>query len=128
MLEGNLTHFARELRQKPTEAESLLWRHLRNRHCAGFKFRRQYVIDNFIVDFYCPAARLAIEVDGGGHAESKQELYDEYRTGVLQEYGVRVLRFWNDEVLRQIDAVMDEIHQAVTSVERGRRAEWTMGR
>ncbi len=108
-----LTLFARESRKKSTDAEKTLWRQLRNRRCVGFKFRRQHVVGDFILDFYCPGVRLAIEVDGGGHASNKQAIYDACRTEVLQRCGIRVLRFWNHEVLQHIDSVMDEIHRAL---------------
>ena len=109
-----LIQAARELRKKSTEAEVVLWERLRNRYFARFKFRRQHVVGDYILDFYCSVARLAIELDGSGHAEEDQAAYDAYRTEVLQARGIRVLRFWNHEVLHRTDAVMDEIHQALT--------------
>jgi very-short-patch-repair endonuclease len=109
----SLNLFARELRKNSTDAEKALWRQLRNRHCADFKFRRQHVVGDFILDFYCPGVGLAIEVDGGGHTEKKQAVYDVCRTAALAGCGIHVLRFWNHEVLQHIDAVMDEIYRAV---------------
>ena len=105
------TQFARDLRQKSTEAETVLWEKLRNRRCEKFKFRRQHAIDDFILDFYCPAVRLAIEVDGRGHAEKQQADYDRYRTEALRYHGIRVIRFWNHEVLKQLDGVVTEIRR-----------------
>ncbi len=110
-----LIEAARELRRKSTEAEVVLWKHLRNRHFARFKFRRQHVVGDYILDFYCSIARLAIELDGSGHAEEDQAAYDTYRTEVLEGRGIRVMRFWNHEVLHRTEAVMEEIHLALTS-------------
>ncbi len=93
-----------------TEAESLLWERLRRNQLQGFHFRRQQVIDGFIVDFYCHAAALVLEVDGGVHAA--QAAYDQERNLVLAWRGLRVLRVRNDEVLRDPDEVVARIAQA----------------
>ena len=82
---------ARELRKTPTEAERLLWKYLRRRQLIGHRFRRQYPIGSYIVDFFCFEERLAIELDGGHH--SQQTEYDTERTAFLESEGVRVLRF-----------------------------------
>ncbi len=105
--------FARAMRHEPSEAEQRLWRELRDRRLAGFKFRRQYVSGAYILDFYCPAARLAIELDGGQHGEMQQREHDEQRTGHLAQAGIRVLRFWNDVVLRQPQDVLERIEAAL---------------
>ncbi len=94
---------ARDLRKNPTEAERLLWQHLRRRQLGGFRFRRQYAIGHYIVDFYCFEERVAIEVDGGQH--SRQGAYDAKRTSFLESQGVRVLRFWNNQVLGEVEPV-----------------------
>ena len=101
--------FAKELRRASTDAEQALWQHLRGRRLNGFKFRRQHPVEGFILDFYCPQAGLAIELDGGGHAEPLQAKRDRERTEALERAGVTVLRFWNDEVLRQRSTVLEEI-------------------
>ena len=94
------------LRNRPTEAEKLLWKHLRLRQVEGLKFRRQQPIDNYIVDFVCFEKRLVIEVDGGQHAtQEKDALRDQY----LQQQGFNVLRFWNNEVLQNINGVIEVI-------------------
>ena len=103
--------FARELRQNQTDAESLLWHLLRDRRFCGFKFRRQVPISGYILDFYCHAAKLVIELDGGGHNSATYRLYDEERTKKLKSSGMRVLRFWNNEVLASLEDVLIEIHQ-----------------
>src|SRR5438105_1766118 len=99
--------FARELRKHPTDAEKLLWSHLRGRRLRGFKFRRQEPIRGFFADFLCHEGRLIIELDGGQHAESADQ--DRERTNSLKESGFRVIRFWNHEVLRELHAVLERI-------------------
>ena len=103
---------ARELRQNQTPAEQILWRRLRGSQLAGYKFRRQHPIGRFIVDFYCAAARLVVEVDGDVHAEDEQAAYDVARTDCLEAEGYRVLRVTNDDVYRRLDGVMEVILQA----------------
>jgi very-short-patch-repair endonuclease len=90
-----------------TEAERSLWRHLRLRNIDGFKFCRQHEISPYVVDFACIEAGLVIEIDGGQHAETIA--YDAARTEFLQKSGFRVLRFWNSDVLGNIDSVMQSI-------------------
>jgi very-short-patch-repair endonuclease len=105
-----LLKFARQLRQEQTDAEVLLWFLLRGRRFCGFKFRRQYPLGGYILDFYCHSARLAIELDGGGHNTEEQRRYDQERTKVLEGAGIRVVRFWNNDVLNFFEDVMEEIH------------------
>ena len=99
----------KELRNNPTEAERILWQHLRLRQLGGYKFRRQQLLGDYIVDFVCLEKRLVIEVDGGQH--TSQVAYDEQRTTWLEVQGFRVLRFWNNEVLQNIEAVKEVIWQ-----------------
>ena len=105
--------FEHELRRRQTDAEKRLWSCLRDRRLAGHKFRRQQPFGPFVVDFYCDAARLVIEVDGGGHGEPGQRAYDRQRTLALERLGLRVLRFWNDDVLVRTEAVVDVILAAL---------------
>lgn len=98
---------ARELRKHMTDAERLLWSRLRRRQVYGLHFRRQHPIGPFIADFACPGAGLVIELDGGQHARAKDK--DAARTQWLEHAGYRVLRFWNTDVLTQIDAVLHVI-------------------
>jgi very-short-patch-repair endonuclease len=100
---------ARELRENATRAEKKLWSRLRSRQIAGAKFRRQHPIGSYIVDFFCDEALLAIELDGGGHADAEQKEYDAARTEYLAGQGIRVLRFWNNEVLENTDGVLELI-------------------
>ncbi len=95
---------ARGLRRTMTDAEQVLWRHLRDRQLSSFKFRRQHEIDHYIVDFVCTEALLIVELDGGQHAD--QVVYDERRTQQLQAMDYRVLRFWNNDVLLDIESVL----------------------
>ena len=101
------TRRARTLRKNMTDTESCLWSRLRKRQINGCKFRRQFPLDRYIVDFVCLEARLVIEVDGGQHAE--QTANDEMRDKWLASQGFRVLRFWNHDVLRETDAVVEKI-------------------
>ncbi len=107
-LPADLRAFARELRVRQTDAENLLWGLLRNRRLLGSKFRRQYPINPYILDFYCHEAKLAVELDGGQHAEQRH--YDQQRTAQLESCGILVLRFWNNEVLQQVESVLEKIY------------------
>ena len=104
---------ARDLRKNPTEAERFLWQHIRRRQLGGFRFRRQHTIGPYIVDFYCFEERVAVEVDGGQH--SGQAAYDAERTSFLESEGVRVLRFWNNQVLAEIESVKHVILEVLAS-------------
>jgi len=94
-----------------TDAEQLLWRHLRSRSMSGLKFRRQHYIGSFIADFACVEKKLIIEVDGGQHAENTAQ--DADRTAYLNSQGWTVMRFWNNEVLQTTEAVLEAIYNAI---------------
>ena len=100
---------ARELRQPQTAAEQKLWSALRNRQLGGFKFRRQHPIDRFIVDFFCHECALVVEVDGDSHVTQVE--YDHARSEWLNDRGYHVVRFTNQEVERQLPAVLEVIWQ-----------------
>jgi len=100
---------AKPLRREMTEAESKLWFRLRSRRLGGYKFRRQVTIDPFIVDFLCLDRRLIVEADGSQHNEEA----DAERTAFLERQGYRVIRFWNNQVLGDIDAVLGAILEAL---------------
>ena len=100
---------ARKLRKNQTQQEAKLWHFLRNNQVFGLKFRRQYPIGNYIVDFICKECKLIIEVDGGQHNNSKEILKDAERTKFLNTKGYKVLRFWNFEIDNNIDGVYDAI-------------------
>jgi very-short-patch-repair endonuclease len=101
---------SRDLRHPLTQAEQILWARLRQRRLDGLKFRRQYPISPYIVDFYCAKARLVVEVDGGVHLE--QKAYDQERDRHLQARGLRVLRFTNQDVNHNLEAVLTAILEA----------------
>ena len=101
------TSRARRLRKDPTDAERMLWSILRMRQVPGHRFRRQAPIGPYVVDFVCFENKLVIEVDGGHHAE--QADHDAARTAWLESRGFRVMRFWNNEVLEEINAVREAI-------------------
>ena len=103
----------RELRKDATNPEKLMWSLLRNRVLDGAKFRRQHPHKGYILDFYCHQAKLAIELDGSGHLEDKQIQHDEERTKILEEDGVKVLRFWNSDVSNDTETVLGEIWEAL---------------
>ncbi|MFA7384092.1 MAG: endonuclease domain-containing protein [Desulfurivibrionaceae bacterium] len=98
---------ARTLRRQSSDAEKVLWMHLRARRLYGYKFRRQVVIESYIVDFICVEAKLIIEADGGQHTE--QKAYDAVRTARLEYLGYRVIRFWNHEILGELGAVLERV-------------------
>src|SRR4051812_41057523 len=104
----------RELRRRTTDAEAALWSHLRGRRLAGFKFRRQHPFGPFILDFYCPARRLAIELDGGQDFEPHQRVYDSRRSEFLAARGITVLRFRCDRVFKELEGVLVAIAFALT--------------
>ncbi len=102
-----MNHRARKLRQSASDAEARLWQQLRNRNLRGYKFRRQMKIGPYFADFVCVKAKLIIEADGGQHLE--QIDYDNRRTCFLEKQGFRVLRYWNDEILCDMDGVLEDV-------------------
>ena len=104
------------MRKESTDAERKLWTILRARSLGGYKFRRQHPEAGYILDFHCAARRLAVELDGGQHMDAEAVRYDQSRTNVLRQAGVRVLRFPNDQVLRDPDQVAEQILWALEEV------------
>src|SRR6185436_1258440 len=98
---------SRALRNQSTDAEHLLWQHLRRRQLGGHRFRRQVPIDGYIADFACLDAKLVIELDGGQHDE--RGLYDEHRDCRITARWFRVIRFWNNEVFQETEMVLELI-------------------
>ena len=98
---------ARRLRRDQTDAERILWSRLRDRRLNGWKFKRQVPIDRYIADFCCPDARLIIELDGGQHATNEEA--DAKRTAVLESCGYLVLRYWSNDVMKNLDGVLEDI-------------------
>jgi len=102
---GTTNSYARHLRRNATDVEDLLWRNLRNRQLGGLKFRRQATLGNAIADFFCAEKRLIVELDGGQHSAEA----DAERTAKLAALGCRVIRFWNNEVIENLDGVLERI-------------------
>ena len=110
---------ARTLRANATEAEQKLWSKLRKKQLHGFQFRRQYSIGPYFADFFCLEAKLVIEVDGSQHAD--REAQDERRSALLRAKGYRVLRFWNFEVISDVDSVVERIAEVLRKTPRARK-------
>ena len=104
---------ARGLRRNMTDAEQAVWYRLRNRALGGYRFRRQHDIGPYIADFVCKEAMLVLEIDGGQHGDRQH--YDLHRTTYLQSQGYRVLRFWNNDVLADIQSVLEVVWKALAS-------------
>ena len=117
MAEKRLAGFARSLRNTPTYAEQRLWLHWRASRFEGAKFTRPFPVGGFIVDFACRSLRIAIELDGGQHSESKA---DTNRTRIIEAHGFRVIRFWNNEVLGNIDGVLQVISEEIATARNDR--------
>jgi very-short-patch-repair endonuclease len=97
---------SRQMRRQSTDAETIFWNAVRNRKVRGAKFRRQWPLGRFFADFCCVEQRLIVEIDGGQHADSQA---DQIRTEALQELGYRIVRFWNNDVLENIDGVIERL-------------------
>ena len=117
---------ARQLREHSTDAEKLLWHHLRNRRLNGWKFRRQFPVGKYIVDFVCQELKLIIEIDGGQHAD--QITYDLERTRILNSKRYQVVRYWNNEVLGNTTSVLESLTLTLArrrTAQRERELEYT---
>ncbi len=106
-----LLEVARALRSTMTDAEKLLWQCLRGKQLGGYRFRRQNPIERFVLDFYCCEAKLAVELDGEQHNEADARIRDNERTSLLEEHGIRVIRFWNSEVLANLEGVLETVYK-----------------
>lgn len=103
-----------ELRKNQTEAEKVFWSCVRDRRFCGIRFFRQYSAGPYILDFYCPKLKLAIELDGGQHAQDDNQEYAAVRSAYLKSQVIEVIRFWNHEVLQNTDSVFAAIAQKIT--------------
>ena len=112
---AGLLELARELRGRQTSAEALLWQLLRDRRLLGFKFRRQHQFGDYVTDFYCPEAGLAIECDGSVHEGNEQWRHDRKRDAYMIGQGLRVLRITNERILNDTGSVLEEIAQYLPS-------------
>jgi very-short-patch-repair endonuclease len=104
---------SRELRRKQTEAESILWMNVRDRRLGGYKFRRQHQVGPWIPDLCCPERKIVLEADGGGHDDPDTRARDAERDQWLKDHKWRVLRFWNFEVIFELEVVLEVIRQAL---------------
>ena len=99
-----------------SKAEVLLWTHLSRKQMLGYKFRRQYGVDRYVIDFYCPKLKLAVEIDGPSHAEQEPVEYDKMRQSYIEALGIRFLRFQNDEIYEDMQSVMESIASKIKSL------------
>ena len=102
--------FARELRKNSTDEERKVWEALRNRRFKNLKFRRQHVLEGFVIDFYCNEFKLAVEIDGKVH--QKQKGYDELRQCLIEDKGIRFIRITNEEINRDVKILLTQHHFA----------------
>jgi very-short-patch-repair endonuclease len=109
----SLKGYSRTLRTNMTDAEQVMWHHIRRKQIQGVQFYRQKPLLSFIVDFYCPVAKLVIELDGSQHFEKEFQAKDQVRDDALAGLGLRVLRFDNRQVLLEMDAVLEVINESV---------------
>ena len=110
----------RALRSAPTPAEGRLWSRLRNRRLGGLRFRRQWAVDGAILDFYCPAARLGVELDGGSHFDEGGQKRDRERDAWTDAMGIRIVRFRDADVFERLEEVLARIWDAVGAARGGR--------
>ena len=106
----------KNLRNNPTEEENILWLYLKSKQMCGFKFRRQYSVDQFILDFYCPKLNLAIEIDGGYHLDEEISTYDQARQIIIESFGIKFLRFSNQEIRYDIEMVLYMIKNKIKNL------------
>lgn len=106
----------KQLRNNATSAEKKLWKALQGKKLDGFKFRRQHSIDRYILDFFCPTANLAIELDGDSHYTAEAREYDQIRDNYLQSVGITVIRYSNHEVLENLDGVLEDIRNHLLAI------------
>lgn len=109
------TSLRRKLRQQPTRAEAFLWFHLRNKKLLGYKFRRQHGVGRYVLDFFCAKLMLGIEVDGATHLDPAKKEHDEVRQRWIEAQGVRIVRFTDNEILADPDAVLEKLRQLILS-------------
>ena len=109
----------RYLRKEQTFTEKIFWMHIRNRQVLGYKFRRQYSVDHFVIDFYCPELKLAIELDGGVHEKPEQKEYDIARQKYLENFGIYFIRITNDEFMDNPNKAFEKIKTEIKKTFKG---------
>jgi very-short-patch-repair endonuclease len=115
MNDSALKHRRKELRRNQTDAERALWAQVRNRRLLGMRFLRQYSVGPYILDFYCPSIRMAVELDGGQHNDPEGKKHESVRSEFLLAQGIEVLRFWNHEVLQNMQGVLAKLEARLPS-------------
>ena len=110
----------KRLRNNATKAERILWKYLKNNQLENSKIRRQYSIDQFVLDFYCPDLKLAIEIDGKSHLNKDQIPYDIERQNYIKSFGIQFLRFTNDDVYNNIESVLTQISCRIKDLKRSK--------
>jgi very-short-patch-repair endonuclease len=103
------------LRKNMPRAEVILWSKLKDKGLKGYKFRRQYSVDKFVIDFYCPKLKLAIEIDGDSHFIEGADISDRERQAIIESFGITFLRFTNKEIYENVDGVLEKIFQNLPS-------------
>ncbi len=112
----DLFRLARSMKKNPTESERILWGYLRKKRSDGFVFRRQHPVDFYIADFYCHKLKLIIEVDGEVHSCINAFEHDDRRSGELERFGIKVIRFKNEEIINNIESVLSRINQTINEI------------
>lgn len=107
----------KELRRNQTDAEKTLWAHISKKQIGTFRFLRQYGVGPYILDFYCPKIRLCIEVDGSVHTGEDAEIYDKEREEYLKSLDITIIRFWNNEIMKNIDQAVSKIQETAKTLE-----------
>ncbi len=115
-IDPRLLTLVRKLRKEQTNAEELLWLLLRNKQLCGLKFRRQYPMAPYVLDFYCDEERLGIELDGRQHNKPDKQRTDKERTAFLEGKDIKIIRFWNNEVLQETEAVLEQLYNSLNSL------------
>jgi very-short-patch-repair endonuclease len=105
----HVRQLSRELRKNQTSAEQELWSKIRNKQLGGFRFLRQYAIGRYIADFYCSKAKAVIEIDGEIHKRAEHIEYDRIRDEVIKAYGIRIIRFGNNEIFGNLNIVLEQL-------------------
>ena len=108
----------RSLRRRQTLAEEIVWQNVRNRKMLGYKFRRQYSVDQFIIDFYCPELKLAVEIDGSVHDTSEAKMYDVSRQKHIETFGICFIRIRNEEIVGDANKAFAKIEEKINELEK----------
>jgi very-short-patch-repair endonuclease len=115
---STMTQRRRALRKNLPEAEIILWSKLSRKQMLGYKFRRQYSVDQYVIDFYCPELKLAVEIDGDSHFIPGAQEQDKARQEHIEAFGIRFLRFTNEDVCKNVDGVCQTVYNAVDELKK----------